>query len=162
MADNFSFILDGVLAGMERPGTYATLEKDLEFLRSQGVGAVVSLTETALDVVELNKYGFRYLHLPVEDFTPPSIEQIRAFIKFVEQAESEGVPVVTHCAAGRGRTGTMLACALVRRGYQAEDAIAEVRRLRPHSIETLEQEELIHRYAEMSAMDPGEDLPRGS
>ncbi len=162
MADNFSFILDGVLAGMERPGTFAPLEKDFEFLKKQGVGAVVSLTENALDAGMLEKFGFRYLHLPVEDFTPPSIEQIREFVKFLEKAESEGVPVVTHCAAGRGRTGTVLACALVRRGYQAEDAIAEVRRLRPHSIETMEQEELIHRYAEMSALEPGEDLPRGS
>ena len=162
MADNFSFILDGVLAGMERPGTCAPLGEDLKFLKEQGIGAVVSLTETPLDLSEVRKEGFQYLHLPVEDFMPPSLEQIRTFMVFFEKAESEGVAVVTHCAAGRGRTGTVLACALVRRGYQPEDAIAEVRRLRPASIETQEQEELIRKYADMISRDSGEDLPRGA
>ena len=55
--------------------------------------------------------------------------------------------MVVHCGAGMGRTGTMLACYLVGQGYAAQDALAEVRQRRPGSVETLEQEAVIHEYA---------------
>ena len=147
MPDNFSYILDGVLAGMGLPGLQQPLRDDLDFLREQGIGALISLTEEPLDRVLIEQeYNFRYLHLPVRDFTSPSLEQVRAFMAFLEKAEEEHVAAVAHCFAGRGRTGTLLACALVRRGYGAWDAIEEVRRLRPYSIESAEQEELVERY----------------
>ena len=54
---------------------------------------------------------------------------------------------VVHCDAGIGRTGTMLACYLVSKGYNAEKAIEEVRIKRPGSIETVKQEEVIVKFA---------------
>lgn len=55
--------------------------------------------------------------------------------------------VGVHCALGFGRTGTMLACYLVKeRGLAAGDAIAEIRRLRPGSIETYEQEKAVFQF----------------
>lgn len=55
--------------------------------------------------------------------------------------------VAVHCALGFGRTGTMLACYLVKeRGLAAGDAIAEIRRLRPGSIETYEQEKAVFQF----------------
>ncbi|NXC50647.1 DUS23 phosphatase, partial [Penelope pileata] len=45
---------------------------------------------------------------------------------------------------GHGRTGTLLACYLVRtRQLSGADAIREIRRLRPGSIETREQEQAV-------------------
>lgn len=55
--------------------------------------------------------------------------------------------VGVHCALGFGRTGTMLACYLVKeRGLAAGDAVAEIRRLRPGSIETYEQEKAVFQF----------------
>lgn len=55
--------------------------------------------------------------------------------------------VGVHCALGFGRTGTMLACYLVKeRRLAAGDAIAEIRRLRPGSIETFEQEKAVFQF----------------
>lgn len=55
--------------------------------------------------------------------------------------------VGVHCALGFGRTGTMLACYLVKeRGLAAGDAIAEIRHLRPGSIETHEQEKAVFQF----------------
>ncbi|NXE30961.1 DUS23 phosphatase, partial [Ardeotis kori] len=48
---------------------------------------------------------------------------------------------------GHGRTGTMLACYLAKaREMSGGDAIREIRRLRPGSIETQEQEQAVMRF----------------
>ena len=146
MPANFSFVIEKCLAGMERPGSHAALEEDLEFLKVQGIRGIVSLTEAPLEHTLVTEHGFKYLHLPVEDFTPPALEQVKQFIGFLEEAESAGCAVVVHCAAGQGRTGTMLACALVHKGSSAAEAIEKLRSLRPHSIETAEQEMMIRDY----------------
>ena len=52
-----------------------------------------------------------------------------------------------HCAMGRGRTGTLLACYLVaKEGYTAEQAIEETRKRRRNSIETRTQENVVHEF----------------
>jgi atypical dual specificity phosphatase len=151
MPNNFSFVIDRVLAGMERPGTFSKLREDFEFLKTQKISAIVSLTENSLDTVYLVEFGFRYLHLPVADFTPPSVEQVDEFIAFQRKAEAEGLATMVHCGAGLGRTGTMLACALVDRGASAAAAIDRLRTLRPYSIETIEQEDCVRLYADVVA-----------
>jgi atypical dual specificity phosphatase len=145
---NFSYVLENRLAGMAAPGwSPDRLADTLTFLSKQGIGGIVSLTEEALDAPTIEAANFRYLHLPVADFTPPDLEQVDAFVTFVDAAqEADAVGTVAHCAAGIGRTGTMLACYLVREGVPAPEAIARIRSLRPGSIETAEQEALVARY----------------
>lgn len=151
MPHNFSFIIEGKLAGMERPGSYGKLRDDMEFLKMNEIHAIVSLTETPLEKAFIEEFGFKYLHLPIPDFTPPSGEQIEAFLRFYNEMEAEGRGTLVHCGAGMGRTGTMLACALVEKGMGAESAIDKVRTERPHSIETEEQEEAIRAFAALLA-----------
>ncbi|MEK6660733.1 MAG: dual specificity protein phosphatase family protein, partial [candidate division NC10 bacterium] len=74
------------------------------------------------------------------------IQQIEAFLVFLDDADQNG-GVVVHCYAGQGRTGTMLACALVHQGMSAEEAIRLVRAMRPPSIDTLVQEQIIFDFA---------------
>ncbi|HEY3324591.1 MAG TPA: dual specificity protein phosphatase 23 [Planctomycetota bacterium] len=155
MPNNFSFVIDGVLAGMERPGTFAKLREDLEFLKENKIHAIVSLTERGLEKAFIEEFGFRYLHMPVTDFTAPTFEQIQKFLAFQRRAEADGLATVVHCGAGLGRTGTMLACALVSRGSPAEAAIDKIRTLRPYSIETVEQEDCVRYFAEVLAKSIG-------
>jgi atypical dual specificity phosphatase len=64
----------------------------------------------------------------------------------MSETVSNGAAVAVHCGAGLGRTGTLVACYLVAGGLSAEDAIAKVRRLRPGSIETAEQEAAVRTF----------------
>jgi len=162
MPNNFSFVIEGILAGMERPGTFARLRDDLEFLKLQKINAIISLTETQLERAFVEEFGFRYLHLPIADFTPPTIEQIERFLSFQRKAEADRLATVVHCGAGLGRTGTMLACALVSRGMNPEASIDRIRTLRPYSIETVEQEDCVRHYAEVLAKRSGPIIITGS
>jgi len=144
----FGWVVENELAGMGMPGMMAQLEDDLFELGEHGVGAIVNLTEHRLDDGAFRRANLELLHVPIPDMMPPSREEIEEVVAFVEVRIGEGKPVVIHCFAGQGRTGTMLACVLVHRGAGSEEAIQKVRALRPGSIETQSQVAAVFDYAE--------------
>jgi len=150
MLQNFSFLIDDVLAASAYPGGCEDLTEDLREAAHEGITAIVTLTQERLTIAEVEKRGMAYLHLPVPDFQPPRHAQIVAFISFVEKVKSEGGAVLVHCRAGIGRTGTMLAAWLIHEGMQPEEAIREVRRRRPGSIESAAQEDCLFKFAAAS------------
>lgn len=142
--EDLTWIVPDVLAAMSRP---YDLRSTLKSLQGAGVGAIVTLTESSLQRALVEQFGIDYHHIPLRDFTAPSHELIRQFIGIVKNTRKMGKSTVVHCLAGRGRSGTMAASYLVSLGRSSREAIADVRRLRPGSIETVEQEEAVHEYA---------------
>jgi atypical dual specificity phosphatase len=139
--DNFSWLIEGELAGSGLPRDEAALA----WLADQGIRAIVSLTEvapTALATSDLER-----LHLPIVDLSVPLTEQIDRAVDFIDRQRADRRPVLVHCAAGYGRTGTILACYLVATGLAADAAIARVRDLRPGSLETDTQAAVVRDYA---------------
>ena len=142
---NFSWIIEGTLAGAAGP----TTNRDITFLKLQEVQAVIRMEE---QTISTEPWGFEELYEPVRDFGAPDMEQIQLMVKFIEdQIENWEHPIVVTCAAGIGRTGTILACYFVNSGYEPQAAIDYIRLLRPGSIEAKEQAEAVHRFAEFVA-----------
>lgn len=137
----FSFV-DEHLAGMPRP-----YDDDVPWLVDQGITLLVGLRLDPFVSEPLDAAGIDYLHLPIEDFQPPTLEQQIAFVEAARARVAAGERVGVHCTAGLGRTGTMLATWFVAHGMAPRDAIDEVRALRPGSIETEAQEEAVVRFA---------------
>lgn len=143
---------------MARPGLSGSVDEDIAFLKAEGIGALISLSEAPLDESPLREYGISYLHVPVDDFTAPSIKQVEQCMEFIEQMIfGKERPVAVHCGAGCGRTGTVLACHFVRRGNSAEEAIRKTREARPCSIETDGQRALVYQYEEYLKYRPAAD-----
>jgi atypical dual specificity phosphatase len=142
----FSFV-DEHVAGMPQPGRVVPLEQDLAFLVEQELSLLVSLTETPTDPVAVEAVGLDMLHLPIVDFTPPTLEQQLAMVEEVWVRVGAQQKVGIHDTAGLGRCGTMLATWFVAKGMEAGEAIEAIRALRPGSIETDEQEQAVYDFA---------------
>jgi len=142
---NLSWLIDGEIAGHRGPIS----EPELEYLKTCRVAALVRLAEEHLTRVtseQVKQVGLEDLHLPVDDFHAPTIEQIELALNFIGDSIAKGKAVGVSCGAGYGRTGTILACYLVSKGLSADEAINQVRSKRPGSIEIGEQEKVIRQF----------------
>lgn len=136
---NFGWVLEGRLAGSGLPVTKA----EFDWARSQGISAIVTVREGPLPE-EWVDGSVGYLHLQVDDFAAPALEDIDRAVKFID---AQAGPVMVHCAAGKGRTGVILAAYLVKKeGLTAQKAIGRIRAMRPGSIQSDAQEWAIEMY----------------
>ncbi|XP_061699476.1 dual specificity protein phosphatase 23b [Syngnathoides biaculeatus] len=140
--NNFSWVVPGKVAGLALPRMTA----EYQYLLDHGVQHLVCLCERKPPHYDTCP-KLRLHHIKIADFTPPSPPQIDKFLAIVEEANTKGEGVAVHCMHGHGRTGTMLACYLVEtRKMSGIDAINEIRRLRPGSIETRDQEKAVVQF----------------
>lgn len=134
----FSFVNER-FAGSSCPGMNSPLKTDLNFLKEQGIQSIISLNESGIDKQTVLDAKFRHLTLAVEDYRPPSIEDLKKLEKFILEGEKDE-KILVHCNAGMGRTGTVLACLIVWSGSMtAEEAIKYLRKKRKGSVQTFKQ-----------------------
>lgn len=135
--ERFYWVVDGTLAGSSRPGGLRDmrLPEDLDELRAHGIGAIVSMTETPIDQFAVEERGLRYSHIPVDDFTAPSVPQILDALADIDLAHAEGRAVLVHCAAGQGRSATILCSWLIRQGATADEAVTHLRAVCDRAVE---------------------------
>lgn len=142
---NFSWLVDGEIAGHAAPAD----QDDLAYLKRQGIRALVRMEEGHRALVtsdQVRDQGLADLHQPVVDFTPPTPRQIDRMIGFIEENVAAGKPVGVSCHAGVGRTGTLLACYLVKKGRTAGEALEEVALKRRAAVETEDQRQAVREY----------------
>jgi len=142
----FSYVVDGLLAGMGRP----TQHGHVQFLCDNGFKYLITLTlRKPRTLCEYPGEGIQWIHIPIMDERPPTLEQISQFVSLIEKAKTEKKKIGVHCAWGRGRTGTMCACYLAAtKNLTLDGAIDEIRMLRPGSIDTEMQRNAIKGYVE--------------
>jgi len=82
-------------------------EEDYAALAALGVRTVVDLRDDpkAYEKPAAEAAGMRYVNIPMDDKSYPKDEQIKAFLKLVDDPSTGKFFV--HCAGGRHRTGVM-------------------------------------------------------
>jgi atypical dual specificity phosphatase len=134
-----------VLDGVSTIYTYNGQRFDLPFIR-----ALVRMEDEYMAQVtpqQVREQGLTDCYQPVADFTAPTLKQINRMIRFIEDSVANAKPVGVSCHAGIGRTGTILACYLVRKGRTAEEAMQEVALKRRAGIATDDQKQAVRDYA---------------
>ena len=140
--DNFSWIIEGKLAGSAIP----TSIDEVEWAIDQGVKSIVTIREDPLDTDYTNNVN--YFHVHSNDMGVPEFDDLGKTVEFIHDRIVNDEPVMVHCLAGLGRTGTILACYLIKyKKMSAVDAIQKVREERPGSIQSFSQEEIIFQFA---------------
>ena len=139
--DNFSWLIKNKLAGSAIP----TSIKEIDWVIEQGVKSIVTIREEPLDDDWIKNVN--YLHVMSNDMGVPEFDDITFAVDFIHRRLNEKEPVMVHCLAGLGRTGTILASYLVKyENMSADKAIEKVREIRPGSIQSYPQEEMIFRF----------------
>ena len=139
--DNFSWIIEEKLAGSAIP----TSKEEIDWIKQEGVKSIVTIREEPLEDEWIK--GVNYLHVHSNDMGIPEFSDLVNSVDFIHQRITNDEPVMVHCLAGLGRTGTILACYLIKyEDMTADDAIEKVRRERHGSIQSFSQEEIIFRF----------------
>jgi len=139
--DNFSWIIEKKLAGSAIP----TSKEEIDWVKQEGVKSIVTIREEPLEEEWLEDVN--YLHIHSNDMGVPEFDDLINSVDFLHQRITNDEPVMVHCLAGLGRTGTILACYLIKyEQMSADDAIQKVRNERHGSIQSFSQEEIIFRF----------------
>lgn len=121
-------LIEGKLAVGPKPITL----NDLKF---EGITAMVDLNQDHEEMEASRKTGLKYCcdHLlKIEDnYEPIKLNVLEYVTKTIDSLISEGHYVYLHCTASLGRSPTIAAAYLIRRGMAKNEAMNKVRTVRP-------------------------------
>jgi protein-tyrosine phosphatase len=114
-------------------------------LRRAGINASVSLRHEYDDA----QYGLTladYSYLPTVDNTAPTMEHLDEGVAFIKRMVEDGKIVYVHCGSGVGRSPTVVAAYLIGQGKTMEEAVEQIRQVRPFIRILPEQLERLREY----------------
>ena len=82
-------------------------EEDYKALAAIGITTIIDLTDNSREYEQpaVEAAGLRYVNIPMVDKSYPSMDQVNAFLKVVDDPATG--KFFLHCAGGRHRTGVM-------------------------------------------------------
>ena len=143
----FYWLRPGSLGGCPRPGLLEELDHDLDALARLRVTQLICLEETqTIEAARLSARSIGSIHSPIPDMGAPTLDQAEALCAEIAGLVARGEVVAVHCRAGLGRTGTLLACVLIRDGMPALEALEAIRNINPGWVQSSRQIEFLEQF----------------
>lgn len=80
------------------------------------------------------------IRMPIQDLNTPNPEFMVIILDRIDRAITQEKPVFVHCWGGKGRTGTVVGCFLVRHGKASgEDVLLKIAKLRKNDPTSLQR-----------------------
>jgi hypothetical protein len=121
---NSYWVKPGAFLAGEYPG------ESHERFRAAGVNAFLDLTEAGEYGVpaydDLLEGWATHRRFAIPDYGCPSVPDMSSILDEIDAALAGGRVLYVHCLGGAGRTGTVVACWLVRHGMNPDEALASI------------------------------------
>ena len=137
------WVSDNLAIGVA-PGSSASLET----VRNEGIDVILNLCAECgnLHIVERDT-GFHVYWLPVRDAFAPEIEEVDAALEWLDQYLSNGKKALVHCRFGAGRSSTIIAAYLLKKGLGLGDVLERMK-IAKAAPTSREQLKFLSEYAE--------------
>jgi len=128
--------LEGQAAAIPRfeqvaPGLYRggqSTPAGFEFLKWKDIRTVINLRQELDERAQVEKLGFKFVHIPLNGWDPVSDQALKRFFTVVNTPAYQ--PVFVHCKHGSVRTGVMIGFYRIAiQGWTADRAYREARAL---------------------------------
>ena len=115
----------------------------------QGVTAVVDLSDAFSEAAPFRNATYR--HIPILDLTAPTPAHLAEAVAFIDEHASCGI-VYVHCKIGYSRSAAVVGAWLLASGRakSVDDAIAQLRAVRPSIVIRPEVREALTNYAQIA------------
>lgn len=127
----------------EYPGSSQEIEtrKRLRWLLEQGIDTILDLTEEneaglipyhgyLQDEADKISCEVEYQRVPIKDFSTPPKDKVIEILDRIDVALEAGKTIYLHCYGGKGRTGMIVGCYLVRKGMSGKQALKTIHEFR--------------------------------
>ncbi|XP_015232624.1 PREDICTED: dual specificity protein phosphatase CDC14B isoform X1 [Cyprinodon variegatus] len=138
---DFNWIIPGKFLAFSGPHPKSKIENGyplhapeayIPYFRKHNITTIIRLNKKMYDARRFTDSGFEHHDLFFVDGSTPNDTIVKKFLNICENAEGA---IAVHCKAGLGRTGTLIACYMMKHyGLTAAEAIAWIRICRPGSI----------------------------
>jgi len=118
------WIFDNLAVGVA-PGSNSSLET----IRNEGIDVILNLCAECgnLHIVE-REMGFHVYWLPIRDAYAPEIDEVDAALEWLNQHLINGKKALVHCRFGAGRSSTIIAAYLLKKGLGIGDILEKMKR----------------------------------
>ena len=138
------WVVPGKLLAGGCPGSEDSIEEErkLKGLIQAGIRHVISLMEPQeynrpddpfppyvdhmKSIAETMKTSVTFDQISIKDFSVPTERQMARILNQIDMCIKYDKPVFVHCCGGKGRTGTVVGCYMVRHGFATGSVVIEM------------------------------------
>ncbi|XP_070256981.1 dual specificity protein phosphatase CDC14B isoform X3 [Myotis yumanensis] len=122
-------------------------EAYIPYFKNHNVTTIIRLNKRMYNAKQFTNAGFDHYDLFFADGSTPTDAIVKEFLDICESAEGA---IAVHCKAGLGRTGTLIACYIMKHyRMTAAEAIAWIRICRPGSVIGPQQQFLVTKQSNL-------------